>query len=185
MATRNPSSKNSALKLIPKTPTTKAGKAPSEREAIIQEVLDAITLGECSVAAPTTSREADDDFLINNHFAHGASQINADLAVAAQCESEGDFSAGGDEFIDFYASTEFDKLRQTFLDDVKDRLRMKIEKDYCSSVDDPLHNFASRIYYAGLLSPERKEPDSAYVRAERRRREELQHQEHLKRMAAK
>ena len=36
------------------------------------------------------------DFLIDNHFAYSASQGNTDLAIAAQCELEGDFSVDGD-----------------------------------------------------------------------------------------
>ena len=177
MATKN----STALKIVPTTPKTKAVKTPeSIREAIIQEVLDAMSMGDC-FDPPPTSREGlydDQDGFINNHFAYGASQLNADLALAAQCEFEGDFDFGvtDEDALEFYNSSEFEKAKKTFVDDLKERLRAKIENRPPIGADDPLVNFARRMRYSGLLSPERKEPDSDYVRRERRKHRRLRPQ---------
>jgi hypothetical protein len=162
MATSNRNSKNSALKLIPKTPT-KAGK-PSDREAIIQEVLDAISFGDCA-ETPETERESSsdlwgDDFLVNNHFAYNASQVNADLAQAALCELSHDFGVTDSNSQDFYGSSEYEKLRQTFLDGLKANLRSK------TGHEDILLSVVYRAYNAGRLCPERLDPRSEYARKE-------------------
>jgi hypothetical protein len=170
MATRNPS-KNSALKLVPKTPRTKATAA--NREAIIQKVLDAtcddiLTLHppkEVTNYFPDTKRtDSHDENLVNNYFAYGASQVNTDLAVAAECEACNDFGPQDNDWLDFCISTEYGKLRRTFLEDVKANLAGKTGRV------DPLLNAVYRAYYAGMLSPERKEPYSTYDRIERHRR---------------
>jgi hypothetical protein len=177
MATKN----STALKIVATTPKTKAGKPgktpESIRETIIQEVLDAMSLGDCSDPPPTSVSGYgydDEDFLINNHFARSASQLNADLALAAHCELEGDFDFNetDDDDLEFYKSSEFDKARKTFVDDLKERIRANLD-------------FARRMRYSGLLSPERKEPDSDYVRAERRKQRRQWREEHKQRMAAK
>ena len=85
MATKK-TSKNSALKLVSATTAT-------NREVIIREFLDRISFEE--TPDPPTSSEKCADLpghadLLNNYFACGASQFNADLALAAQCEYEGD-----------------------------------------------------------------------------------------------
>jgi hypothetical protein len=188
-------SKNStALKIVAKTSKSKAVKTPeSIREAIIQEVLDAMHLGDLSDHPPTTSvsgREHE-DFLINNHFAYCSSQLNADLAAAAHCELEGDFElrVDDDDALDFYNSSEYEKAKQTFLDDVQERLRARAPNEKrAPTVDDPLGNFARRMRYSGLLSPERMTPDSEYVRRERRnlrRRQQEQFKQYQQRTAAK
>jgi hypothetical protein len=186
MATKN----STALKVVPTSSKTNAAKTPeSIREAIIQEVLDAMSLGDCSDPAPTSVSGYgydDEDFLINNHFAYSASQLNADLALTAQCELEGDFDFNetDDDALEFYNSSEFDKARRTFVDDLKERILANREKRP-TNVADPLVNFARRMRYSGLLSPERKEPDSDYVRAQRRKQRRQWREEHKQRMAAK
>ena len=109
-----------------------------------------------------------DENLVNNHFIYGASQVNADLAVAAECEAQDDFGPQDNDWLDFYGSYEYMKLRNTFIADVKANLNGGIKKD-------ALLNAVYRAYYAGMLSPERKEPESAYVRRERfrQRRESM------------
>jgi hypothetical protein len=160
MAVRNPSSKISALKLVTKTARTKARKT-SDRKAIVREFLNGISIEE--IPQPPKSVEqagggrAD---LVNNHFACGASQVNTDLALAAQCESEGDIYTEDDTFFDLCASSEYLKLRQTFVDGA-------LGSRYA------LSELVWRAYNAGRLSSDRLEPASAYARTERRRREEL------------
>jgi hypothetical protein len=115
MATKN----STALKIVATTSRTKAGKTPeSIREAIIQEVLDAMFLGDCSDQPPITSLNGyeDEDFLINNHFAYSASQLNADLALAAQCELERDFDfdVTDDDALEFYNSSEFGRSKRSW-----------------------------------------------------------------------
>ncbi len=160
MAVRK-TSNNSALKLIPKTPRTKTGKTP-DGNAIIREFLDGISIDR----EPVFNRKH------ASPFALGASQVNADLALAAQCESEGDIGIEDDEYIDFLLSSEYQTLQSTFIEEVQNDVYALV-------------NLVWRAYNAGRLSPDRLEPDSAYVRKERRRRADLHQQEHLKRMAAK
>ena len=77
-----------------------------------------------------------------------------------------------DEYIDFLLSSEYQTLQSTFIEEVQNDVYALV-------------NLVWRAYNAGRLSPDRLEPDSAYVRKERRRRADLHQQEHLKRMAAK
>jgi hypothetical protein len=169
--------KNSALKLVPETPKTKA----ADRESIIQEFLNAITSDITPEDPPTEASTGSfhDACLVNNHFAYNASQVNVDLAMAAGCEAGGDFGEMDFTYLDFYGSSEYGKLRQTFLENVKANLKSKDGKV------DALVMAVYRAYYAGLLSPDRKEPDSAAVRQERIRRRNAEQQERVKRMAAK
>jgi hypothetical protein len=181
MATKKTSSKKSALKLV------KASKTTTDRDALIQEVLDAISWNDMSAEAPPTDREgdgvhADNKFLVNNHFAYNASQVNVDLALAADCEFSRDFSADDDSEYNFYCSSEYEKLRQTFLDELRGAIQAKLEKE---PHVDPLLRVVVRAYNAGRLCPERREPDSAHVRRERiRRRDERRKEEQKRRIAA-
>jgi hypothetical protein len=160
MATKK-TSKKPALKLV-KTSTTK-----TDREVIIREFLKIVW------AVPlSTSKEGMADFQ-NNPFAWGASQVNTDLALAAHCELERDFQFEDDDFFNFFWSSEFQKLQQTFKEEVE------TEESYA------LVGLVWRAYKAGRLSPERLEPDSESVRAERRRVNDYWDKEHEKVMAAK
>jgi hypothetical protein len=145
--------KNSALKLVPET-------AATNREDIIREFLDGISLEE--TPNPPKSVEENTSLpghadLLNNYFACGASQFNADLALAAQCESEGDMQSDDDTFVDICFSSEYLKLKRTFVENA-------LGNGYA------LTELVWRAYNAGRLSPERLEPDSASMRAERHRR---------------
>jgi hypothetical protein len=153
MATKN----STALKLIPKTSKTKAGTSTlngSNRKAIVREILQGIFIeveSDCPKKAGD-SGVSQGDSMINNHFAWNASQLNIDLAVAANCESEGDIGCCDDNYLEFFRSSEYQKLQQTFREEVE------------SGHPHALVNFAWRLYNAGLYSPERKEPDSASER---------------------
>jgi hypothetical protein len=162
MATKKTSSKNSALKQAPKTP------APTQtREDIIREFLKIVSVDLESW--PKQGRYK----LQNNPFAWGASQFNTDLALAAQCESERDIHLDDDDYYDFFLSSEFQRLQQTF----------KEELEGCE--DYPLVNLVWRAYKAGRLSTDRLEPDSGHVRRERARERDYWDKEHEKVMAAK
>jgi hypothetical protein len=177
MTIHRTSSKKTALKLVAKTPRTKAGK-PSDREAIIQEVLDAVSWTDMSPEDPPKRDSGySQDFFINNHFAFNASQVHTDLAMAAQCEANNCFSSDDGDALDCYSSSEYGKLRQTFLDELRDAVQGRAEK---KPHVDPFLNLFLRAYNAGRLCPERREPDSAYVCRQR-------HQERVeqKRAAAK
>jgi hypothetical protein len=180
MATSNRNSKKSNLKLVPKTPKTKAGKTP-DREAIIQEVLNAISFGDVA-ETPDTERESSydpwgDDFLVNNHFAFNASQINIDLAQAALCELSHDFGVTDNNSLEFYSSSEYEKLRQTFLDGLRANLRSK------TGHEDILLSVIYRAYNAGRLCPERLEPRSEYARKEHLRNRRKWSEEHKQKVA--
>jgi hypothetical protein len=110
----------------------------------------------------------------SNPFAWGDSQLNTDLALAAQCESENDFRLEDDDYFDFFLSSEFGRLQQTF--------KMELEGGEEAS---PLVNIVWRAYKAGRLSTDRLEPESAHVREERRRVRDYWDKEHEKTMAAK
>ena len=154
MATKK-TSKNSALKLVSATTAT-------NREVIIREFLDRISFEE--TPNPPTSSEKCADLpghadLLNNYFACGASQFNADLALAAQCEYEGDVQSDDDTFVDICFSSEYLKLKRTFVETA-------LGNSYA------LTELVWRAYNAGRLSPDRLYPDSASVRSERQRRAE-------------
>ena len=154
MATKK-TSKNSALKLVSATTAT-------NREVIIREFLDRISFEE--TPDPPTSSEKCADLLghadlLNNYFACGASQFNADLALAAQCEYEGDVQSDDDTFVDICFSSEYLKLKRTFVETA-------LGNSYA------LTELVWRAYNAGRLSPDRLYPDSASVRSERQRRAE-------------
>jgi hypothetical protein len=75
-------------------------------------------------------------------------------------------------FCDIVYSSEYLKLRQTFVAEA-------LGSEFA------LSTLVWRAYNAGRLSPDRLDPDDAYVRKERHRERQLRHQEHLKRMATK
>jgi hypothetical protein len=156
MASGKTSKNSSALKQAPKTPKTNN----------VREFLNRISIDLESCPKHEKSE------LKDNHFAWGASQVNTDLALAAQCESEGDIGIEDDNYFDFFRSSEYQKLQRTFKEEVEDDASALV-------------NMVWRAYNAGLLSPERLEPDSAYVRAERRRIRDYWNKEHEKVMAAK
>jgi len=176
MAVRKTSSKNSALKQTPKTPKTPS-KTPklltqSNRKAIIREVLSEIYKDDMAEPCPKPGDHLynpDDEFLINNHFAWGSSQVNTDLAMAAQCEAVEFVTDEGDTFYDLYGSTEYQKLMQTFREEAEAEPRV-----------DALTHLVWRAYNAGRLSPERMEPDIPQLWRERICRRE---QERLERLA--
>jgi hypothetical protein len=93
-------------------------------------------------------------------FLIGASQVNADLALAAQCEFEEDISVDDMDgcFFDLFRSPMYWRLRETFLEE--------------AAAGDPytLMRLVWRSYNAGLLSPDRLLPDSKQVRLARRAR---------------
>jgi hypothetical protein len=154
MATKK-TSKKSALKPIPETTAT-------NRENILREFLAKISMEE--TPNPPTSVEQSKDLpgyaeLLNNYFACGASQFNADLALAAKCECEGDVQADDDTFVDICFSSEYLKLKRTFVETA-------LGHGYA------LTEVVWRAYNAGRLSPERLYPDSDSIRAERHRRAE-------------
>jgi hypothetical protein len=95
MATKK-TSKKPALKLV-KTSTTKTGM-PSDRKAIILEFLSKISY-EVKPEPPKEEPDTCSYYAVNNHFACGASQFNADLALAATCESEGDIFPDDDTLL--------------------------------------------------------------------------------------
>jgi len=151
MATKK-TSKKSALKPV----------AATTREDIIREFLDKISFEE--TPDPPTSSEKCADLpghadLLNNYFACGASQFNADLALAAQCEYEGDVQSDDDTFVDICFLSEYLKLKRTFVETA-------LGNSYA------LTELVWRAYNAGRLSPDRLYPDSASVRSERQRRAE-------------
>lgn len=100
------------------------------------------------------------DFLVGNHFAWGASQVNIDLGVAAYCESKEDIYLEDRNFLALYGSSEYQKLKQTFM--------VEAEKDG----EDAVLNLVWRAYSAGTYSPERCHPHSREVREERQRHRE-------------
>jgi len=100
----------------------------------------------------------DNDWLIGNHFAWGSSQINTDLALAAQCEFEEDIYLEDENFFDLLRSPMYRNLRQTFMEDAE------------TGDSRALLNVVWRAYNAGLVSPDRLVPDTNEVRSERRMR---------------
>jgi hypothetical protein len=88
---------------------------------------------------------------IDNHFVWGASQVNADLAIVAQCESEEDIFETDDVFCDLLRSSEYWKLRQTFIEG----------NSYA------LVAIVWRAYNAGRVSPDRLIPASVEERRTR------------------
>jgi hypothetical protein len=84
------------------------------------------------------------DEVYGNHFLWGSSQVNSDLALAAQCEAEYDVSR--EEVFDFTRSPQFWKLRQQFV------------KDASQGDDHSLLHLVWRAYNSGRLSPDRLVP---------------------------
>jgi hypothetical protein len=94
----------------------------------------------------------------NSPFLLGASQVNADLASAAQCEFEEDISVDDIDgcFFDIFRSPMYWSLRETFV------------KEAASGDTYSFMRLVWRVYNAGLLSPDRLLPDSTQRRQERR-----------------
>jgi len=131
------------------------------RKIVARDVLHEISsamLDDCPKSQKDCPHE--DDSFIGNHFAWGASQINTDLAIAAQCEFEEDVYPEDENFFDLYRSSEYVRLRRTFLEDAE------------GGHSDALLKIVWRAYNAGLVSPNRLIPDSREVRQERRLRQD-------------
>lgn len=124
----------------------------------VAEFLDWITssLADDTPASLVPSVLDDEWWLIGNHFAWRGSQVNTDLALAAQCELEGDVYTEDDTYFDFYSSSEYLNLRRTFLDDAR------------KAHTNALVKVVWRAYNAGRLSPDRLSPDSSETRFLRR-----------------
>jgi hypothetical protein len=133
--------------------------SPAHRK-LRRDVLLSITSDYTSTCQSPEDHPDSKDFLVGNHFAWGASQVNTDLAVAAHCESEEDVHLEDETFFDLCASPEYQKLKQTFMEEA--------EKDG----EDAVMNLVWRAYNAGTYSPERRHPDSREVRQERQRHRE-------------
>jgi hypothetical protein len=131
-----------------------------ERKVVKRDVLLSITDDYTSTCPSPKDGQGHDDFLIGNHFAWGGSQVNTDLAQAAHCESEEDIHLEDETFFAFLASSEYRKLKQTFMDEAE-----KEDKD-------AVLNLVWRAYNAGTYSAERRHPDSREVRQERHQHRE-------------
>jgi hypothetical protein len=118
-----------------------------QRMAIAREVLLEFSSAQAN-DCPTVRGEGPDN-TIGNHFVWSSSQINTDLAIAAQCEFEEDIYLEDEDFFDLYRSPMYWNLRQTFMQDA--------EKGYSGS----LLNVVWRAYKAGLVSPDRGEKSLA------------------------
>lgn len=125
-----------------------------ERGQIGRELLLLISSATSHASKEESTDPNDSPFLI------GASQVNADLALAAQCEFEDDISVDDMDgcFFDIFRSPMYWRLRETFLEE--------------AATGDPytLMRLVWRSYNAGLLSPDRLIPDSKQTRLERRAR---------------
>jgi hypothetical protein len=93
-----------------------------------------------------------EDHPAGNHFAWGGSQVNTDLAQAAHCESEEDIFLEDGTFFALLASSEYQRLKQTFMEEAE------------KGDADAVLNLVWRAYNAGTYSPERRHPDSNEVR---------------------
>jgi hypothetical protein len=130
--------------------------SPEQRMAIAREVLLEISSAKADDCPMSQNDCPDEDCsYIGNHFAWGASQVNTDLAIAAQCEMGEDIYLTDGSFCDLLRSSEYWKLRQTFLEDAED------------GDSHALLAIVWRAYNAGLVSPDRLIPDSRGERQER------------------
>jgi hypothetical protein len=129
-----------------------------QRKAIAREVLLEISSAKADCPESRNDCPNEDCSFIGNHFAWGASQVNIDLAIAAQCESTEDIYPGDESFCTLLRSPEYWKLRQTFIEEAE------------SGNSYALLMIVWRAYNAGLVSPDRLIPDSGEVRREQRMR---------------
>lgn len=123
-----------------------------ERKVVRRDVLLSITSDYTSTCP--------EDHPAGNHFAWGGSQVNTDLAQAAHCESEGDINLEDGTFFALLASSEYQRLKQTFMEEAE------------KGDEDAVLNLVWRAYNAGMYSPERRHPDSREVRQERHQHRE-------------
>jgi hypothetical protein len=94
-----------------------------------------------------------------NHFVWGSTQVNSDLALAAQCELEEDITADDpdDGIFEFCRSPMFWKLRQQFV------------KEATEGGSHAFIHLVWRCYSAGRLSPDRLAPRTPEQRRSYRR----------------
>ena len=96
---------------------------------------------------PWSNADVDRGDTYGNHFVWGASSVNTDFALAAECEAGDDLSAGDDqEWTDLLLSPMFWKLRETFVEEAESGSRLAF-----------MHAIW-RSYNAGRLSDDRLEP---------------------------
>jgi hypothetical protein len=133
--------------------------SPEQRKAIGREILLEVTSAQCD-DCPMSYKDLGgiSRDVVGNHFAWGSSQINTDLALAAQCEFEEDIFIEDDTFFDLHRSPMYRYLRKTFMEDAE------------RGDSRALLNLVWRAYNAGLVSPDRLIPDSKQVRQDRRLR---------------
>jgi hypothetical protein len=130
--------------------------SPDQRAAIVRELL--IEISSATLDCPTDAEEEDGI----NHFTWGSSQVNTDLALAADCEYAGDLYVEDPNFYDLMQSPMYLNLVKTFVEDAEGG-------DSCA-----LLKVIWRAYNAGRVSPERFIPDTKQVRIERSRKEREQ-----------
>lgn len=124
---------------------------PEQRDALLE--ISSAKWDDCPMSRDECPDE--DANFIGNHFAWSSSQINTDLALAAQCELAGDIYLEDEDFFDLFRSPMYWNLRQTFMADAMD------------SDSGSLLKVVWRAYKAGLASPNRLVPDTKQVRIDR------------------
>jgi hypothetical protein len=131
-------------------------QSKQDREAITRDVLSMIASywwDDCPQPGEKECERGPD--MIGNHFAWGSSQVNTDLALAAQCEAEEDIYPEDETFFNLLRSPMYRDLAQTFIADG--------ERGDSSA----LLKVVWRSYKAGLASPDRLIPDTKQVRMAR------------------
>jgi hypothetical protein len=138
--------KTPAAHLVTTAPST---TTPEQRKEIAREILLEISSYSWPKAERPDPRASP--------FLWGATQVNVDLAVAADCEVREDIFLEDGDFFGLLSSPMYARLIEAFMEDA-------MQGDSCA-----LLNVVWRAYKAGLASPNRLIPEE--IRQERRQQE--------------